>query len=196
MDLQELLRRRRMVRRFVDEDLPADAIERIARAAQRAPSAGFSQGQRLVTVTDPALKREVAEAVGEDGDGGAFGRWVGRCGAQFIPCVSEELYHERYRQPDKLLPDGTEVSWPVPYWWMDVGCTVMLVLLAAIDEGLAGGFAGPGRGLAPLRAVLGVPESFTPVGVIPVGHPLPDVCSPSLKRGRVAAEDFLRLNGW
>ncbi len=71
-----------------------------------------------------------------------YHRWVSQCGAQFIPCISERLYHERYQQPDKL-EDGKELTWPVPYWWMDIGCTVMLIILAAIDEGLASGFAGP-----------------------------------------------------
>ena len=32
-------------------------IEAIARLAQRTPSAGFSQGQRLVVVVDPNLRR-------------------------------------------------------------------------------------------------------------------------------------------
>ncbi|MGH7776684.1 MAG: nitroreductase family protein [Candidatus Dormibacterales bacterium] len=197
MEFQDLLARRRMVRRFVDEDLPAGTVERIARAAARAPSAGFSQGQRLVAVTTPALKRRVAAAVGErEHDGGPFGAWVGRCGAQFVPCVSERLYHERYRQPDKVLPDGSEIEWPVPFWWMDVGCTVMLVLLAAVEEGLAAGFAGPGEGLAPLREALGIPDDHAPVGVIPVGRPLPDARSPSLRRGKVAEADYLHLNGW
>ena len=34
-----------------------------------------------------------------------YHRWVSQCGAQFIPCVSERLYHERYQQPDKLEDD-------------------------------------------------------------------------------------------
>ena len=34
------------------------------------------------------------------------------------------------------------MSWPVPYWFMDIGCSVMLLLLAAVNEGLAAGFAG------------------------------------------------------
>jgi nitroreductase len=75
----------------------------------------------------------------------------------------------------------------------------MLILLAAIDEGLAAGFAGPfphPEGMETLRTVLAIPSHFTPVGIIPVGHPLPDPPSPSLKRGAVRPEDFVRWNGW
>jgi len=66
-----------MVRRFSTDPVPREVLERIARAAKRAPSAGFSQGQRLVIVTDPALMRRVAEGADEDGyaDIGYF-RWV------------------------------------------------------------------------------------------------------------------------
>ena len=41
--------------------------------------------------------------------------------------------------------DGTEIDWPIPYWYVDVGATMMLILLAAVDEGLAAGFLGTHR---------------------------------------------------
>jgi nitroreductase len=43
-----------------------EVIERIARLAQRTPSAGFSQGQRLIVVTDQATRIEVARICGEE----------------------------------------------------------------------------------------------------------------------------------
>src|ERR1035437_1866397 len=33
----------------------------------------------------------------------------------------------RYREPDKLMDDGSEIEWPVPYWWVDIGATMMVV---------------------------------------------------------------------
>ena len=47
-----------------------------------------------------------------------------------------------------------------------------------------------------LRTLLGVPDEFMPIGVMPVGQPLPDVRSPSLKRGRVLFEEFARWERW
>ena len=158
MEFAEVVRRRRMVRHFADEPVERSVLERIAAAAQRTPSAGFSQGQRLVVVTDPERRRAVADAV-EEGEyvEAGFDPWLSRCAAQFIPCVSEQVYHERYREPDKLDDEGDEIAWPTPYWWMDVGCTVMLVLLAAVDEGLAAGFAG-----APTTSTAFVPPRASP----------------------------------
>jgi len=43
LEFADLLKKRRMVRRFSTDPVPKDALERIARAAERAPSAGFSQ---------------------------------------------------------------------------------------------------------------------------------------------------------
>ena len=113
------------------------------------------------------------------------------------PAVSAKVYVDRYNEPDKRDPSeppGTEDEWDVPYWWMDVGCTVMLILLAAVDEGLAAGFAG--GDFDGIRAELGMPEDFTPVGVIPVGRPLADKKSPSLKRGWRGLDEFARWETW
>ena len=198
MDFAEVVRRRRMVRHFADEPVDRAVLERIALTSQRAPSAGFSQGQRLVIVTEPELRRGVAAILGEeDGVEAGFDRWISECAALFIPCVSEAIYHDRYREADKVDEAGSEIDWPVPYWWMDIGCTVMLILLAAVDEGLAAGFAGADAdGYVALRALLGIPDDFSPVGVIPVGRPLPDKRSPSLKRGWRPNEDFARWEHW
>jgi nitroreductase len=198
MELSEIVQRRRMVRHFAPDPIEREVIERIAATAQRAPSAGFSQGQRLVVVTETDRKRRLAELVGEafyTGEG--FDPWISEAPALFVPAVSAKVYVDRYNEPDKRdpsLPPGTEEDWDVPYWWMDVGCTVMLVLLAAVDEGLAAGFAG--GDFDAIRDELGMPEHFAPVGVIPVGRPLPDKKSPSLKRGWRGLDDFVRWETW
>jgi nitroreductase len=196
MEFQHVLRLRRMVRNYADTPVPRETLERIAAAAQRAPSAGFSQGQRLVIVTDPDRRRQIADICREpEYVEAGFDPWVSRAPALFVPAVSEEIYRARYREPDKLKPGEPEIEWPVPYWFMDVGCTVMLILLAAVDEGLAAGFLGTHR-VDDLRNQVGLPADFTPVGVITVGHPLPDRKSGSLKRGWVPSDDFAHWETW
>lgn len=198
MQFRDVVARRRMVRHFADEPVPREVLERIAAVAQRAPSAGFSQGQRLLVVTEPEARRRIAEICGEEEliERG-FDRWISECAAIFVPCVSERVYHDRYGEPDKVEVDGSEIDWPVPYWWMDIGCTVMLILLAAVDERLAAGFAGAdAAGYRTFKAEFGVPEEFAPVGFIPIGRPLPDKPSPSLARGWVSGQQFVRWERW
>jgi nitroreductase len=165
-------------------------LERVVAAAQRAPSAGFSQGQRLVVVTDAARRRAIADICDEGHYVGAgFDPWVSRAPALIVPCVSEEIYRARYREPDKRAPGEPEMEWPIPYWWVDAGCTLMLVLLAAVNEGLAAGFLGTHR-LEELQRQLELPADMVPIGVVTLGYPLPDRKSGSLKRGWVPRERF------
>ncbi len=143
MEFTDVVMKRRAVRRFEDGGVDREVIERIARLAQRTPSAGFSQGQRLVVVTDQARRREVARICGEEEYEPDFGPWISECAAQFIPCVSEAVYHRRYQEPDKVQEDGSEIEWPVPFWWVDIGATMQNIMLAAVNEGLGCGFVGP-----------------------------------------------------
>jgi nitroreductase len=196
MEFRDVVMRRLAVRRFEEGGVDPAVIEEIARLAQRTPSAGFSQGQRLVVVTDREARRRVATICGEEGYADLeMGPWISECAAQFIPCVSAEIYHRRYREPDKVDDEGREIEWPVPYWYVDIGATMMVIMLAAVDAGLASGFAGAFDAPA-LRAELGIPDEFVPIGVMPVGRPLPDVRSPSLKRGWVPFEEFARFERW
>jgi len=197
MEFTEVVRRRRMVRNYDPaKAVSRESLERIAAAAQRAPSAGFSQGQRLVIVTEPERRRRIAAICHEaEYVEAGFDPWVSRAPALIIPCVSERIYHARYQEPDKIQDDGTEINWPIPYWYVDVGGTMVLVLLAAIDEGLAAGFLGL-DGYDELKAELQIPSDQQPVGVITVGHPLPDRRSGSLKRGWVPRADFVQWEQW
>jgi len=194
MESSDVVMKRRAVRRFEEGGVELEVVERIARLAQRTPSAGFSQGQRLIVVMDPAVRREVARICGEEAYEEAFGWWISECAAQFIPCVSEGVYHRRYQEPDKTLDDGSEIEWPVPYWWVDIGATMQNIMLAAVNEGLGCGFVGPD--IDGLRTYLGIPDEFVPIGVMPLGRPLPDVRSPSLRRGWVPFEDFAHWDRW
>src|SRR5689334_14417433 len=63
MEFREVVRRRRMVRRF-DPDRPvaSDVLDEVLYAAQRAPSAGFSQGWDFVVLAEGADRRRFWEA--------------------------------------------------------------------------------------------------------------------------------------
>src|SRR6187402_2944612 len=97
MQFAEVVARRRMVRHFAPEPVDRAVLERIAATAQRTPSAGFSQGQRLVIVTKPERMRRVA-AIAHEAEyiEMGFDPWLSQCAALFIPCVSEKVYRDRY----------------------------------------------------------------------------------------------------
>lgn len=196
MEFSEVVRKRRMVRHFQPDPIPREVVERILALARHAPSAGFTQGQAFIVVTGVKLRQSIARLCNEDEYvSSGLHPFISEAPVLLIPCADEEAYHRRYSEPDKLEADGAETVWPVPYWIMDIGCAVMLVLLGAVNEGLSAGFAGA-HDLNALRAVLGIPSTVWPVGVIPLGYRAEDVRSGSLKRGRVPDETYIHDERW
>jgi len=188
-----------MVRHFTDEAVPIATVEDIVRVAQRAPSAGFSQGVSFVLVTDPEVRKKVARLAGEEGYTSSrlapMHPFISEAPVQIVVCTSEKVYKDRYREPDKAVPGQPEMEWPTPYWHTDAGCALMLLLLAAVDRGLSGAFVGlwDKQGM---RDLLDIPDHFHPIGIVMIGHGAEDVKSPSLKRGRRSLDEVLHYQRW
>jgi len=187
MEFGRVVLKRRMIRAFRPDPVPEKSLNRIIELAQHYPSAGFSQGVAFVVVRKAEEVKKLRK----------LNRLVGDAPLLVVPCVSEKLYHDRYREPDKIQADGTEIAWPVPYWYFDSGCSSLLVLLAAVDEGLVAYFAGAFRPDL-LRNELGIPDHFVPVGVVSIGYPDygRNVPSPSLKRGRRPVTSVVHHEHW
>lgn len=196
MEFTDVLRKRRMVRNFTDEPVPDEVIARIIAAGQRAPSAGFSQGVVYVVVTNADTRLQIGEIAGEENYvAGGFDRFISGAPVQVVICTSEQVYHDRYNEPDKKPEGEDEIDWPIPYWHTDAGASMMAILLAATNEGLGSAFIGvmdPTR----LQDLLGIPEEYLPIGLAMIGHAAPDKKSGSLTRGRRALEDVLHRERW
>jgi FMN reductase [NAD(P)H] len=203
MEFAEVLRRRKMVRNYTDEPVDREAVERIVARARRAPSGGFSQGVRFVVVLEEASRRAIAELADEPYyTERGFEPWISRAPVHVVVGMREEDYHDRYREPDKLQDDGAEIEWPVPWWWVDAGKAMMLLLLAAVDEGLGAGLFGlfPSEHNDRLRELLGMPEDVSIVGVVTIGHPAPEPMEErrkeTLRRRRRPLEEVVRWERW
>ena len=196
MEFNEVLARRRMVRNYRPGPVDPAAVRRIVEAARRAPSAGFTQGQHFVVVTEESSRRALAEVANEaEYVAQGMDPWISSAPVHIAVCTSEKAYRDRYSEPDKRGDDGAPPEWPVPYWWVDAGASLMLLLLAAVDEGLAAGFFGVHR-LEGLSAALGLPEDVAPIGVVTVGPAAPDRRSSSLKRGWKPLGEVVHKERW
>lgn len=199
MELRDVILKRRMVRHFTDEPVAPEAVQRVLELARHAPSAGFTQGQSFIVVTHQELKQQVAQLCGEQEYlAHGFHAFLSEAPVLIIPCTSEAAYHRRYQEADKVNEDGSEIAWPVPFWYLDIGCSVMLLLLAVVDEGLAAGFVGVPHqeNLGQLQTLLHLPAEVMPVGVIPLGHRAADIPSPSLRRGRKLDQEYVHYERW
>ena len=111
MDFTAIVRKRRMVRHFTADPVATETIERIVSLAQRAPSAGFTQGQSFIVVTNPDLKKQIASLCDEEEYVEAgYHPFVSGAPVLVPPRTSETAYHRRYQEADKLDDDGAEMS--------------------------------------------------------------------------------------
>jgi FMN reductase [NAD(P)H] len=187
-----------MHRSFLPEPIPADQIERIVGVIRHAPSGGFSQGGSIVVVTAGTKRAEIARAFG-DGHYSHDGRnFIADAPVHLVLSANESLYHARYNEPDKLAATGgAETSWPVPYWFVDAGALMMLVLEAAIDEGLASAFVGHPEQKRIFDELLELPREVVPIGLALVGKPGPGAPAGSrLGRRRRPLEDLVHYERW
>jgi nitroreductase len=187
MEFTEVVRRRRMVRAYdPSRPVPRPVIDELLELAVHAPSAGFSQGWRFLVLEADADRDAYWAATTTPGE--LPDSWL--AGMQTAPALivafsDKHAYLDRYAEADKGWTDRDEARWPVPYWHIDTGMASLLVLLGAVDRGLAGCFFGvPTEHWDALRAAFAVPSRLTPIGAISLGYRAPDQRSPSLRRGR------------
>ena len=191
MDFQEVVRRRRMVRTFSGEPVPKDSLERILGNAVRGPSAGFSQGQSFLLLTEPA-DRERFWAIA----GAAVNESAQTAPAVIVPMSCKRVYLDRYAQPDKGWTDRDEARWPVPFWHIDTGMAALLILQTAVDEGLGAIYFGiVPEAVQPFRDAFGVPGDQEPIGAIAIGHDAEPV-KRDLRSRRRSLDDVVRYGRW
>lgn len=196
MEFTKAVRSRRSTRRF-RADLPVDptVIRDLVDLAQRAPSAGFSQGWDVLALTD-LTDRETFWSAASDPHrpADAWLRGVSTAPALLLMVADRAAYLDRYAEPDKGWADRSLDHWPIPYWDTDTAMAAMIILLGATDRGLDSLFFGIGAGFhESVQAALGIPADRRVIGVIALGHRAEDVRSPSLRRGRRPLDEVLHV---
>lgn len=175
MEFRDLVRKRRMVHRFAPKAVPRDDLLRVLEVARHAPSAGFSQGFDFIVLDEPQQLDWFWKVTEHPAFPYEPDELVDRPPCVVLAIANMPAYLERYSRPDKAqfgLQDAE--AWPVPYWDVDTGMAVMLVLLAAVEAGLGAWFFGLAWGEKEVLRTLGVPAGCRPIGAIGLGYALLD----------------------
>jgi nitroreductase len=198
MEFEEVVRRRRMVRRFRPDPLERAVVERILRNAARAPSAGYSQGYAFLVFDGPEEVARFWSALQGGDREPPFDPEVAAAPLIVVPMANKDAYLDRYAETDKGWTDRDEARWPVPYWHIDTGFTALLMLLTAVDEGLGALFFGlPPDVTTRFRQAFGVPEGYVPIGAVAVGHRTDDPGRGSADtRRRIPVEELVHRGRW
>jgi nitroreductase len=199
MEFTEAVRRRRMVRDFLPDPVYPAQVDRLLDLAQRAPSAGNSQGWAFLVLEGDDVARywDMTLPVARR----ATFPWPGllRAPVLVVPCAHADAYVARYALDDKArtgLGVGRD-AWGVPYWLVDTAMAAMSILLGAVDVGLGGCFFGIFDHEPAVREAFAIPDAFQPIGTIALGHPAPEQRpSRSATRGRPPLDAVVHRGRW
>lgn len=201
MELTDAIRRRRMVRNYSSQPVDREVLDRILGLALRAPSAGHTQGWEFLVLDTPddVARYWKATAGTAVHDPDTWLRGMMTAPVVVVPFSHQAAYLDRYAEADKGWTDRAEDRWPMPYWHLDTAMASLLMLLAAVDEGLGACFFGvPGPAWDRLRAEFGVPAAYTPVGAVTLGHRTGEdgPRGSAARRARRPLEEVTHRGGW
>jgi nitroreductase len=151
MDFASVVKRRRMCQEYLDRDVPQEKVVRILDLACRYPSAGHTEPQEFIVVRDQWVKEDLARA--------ALGQMFVARAPLVIVVVSDTR-----RSAQRYGARGVRF-----YSIIDGAFVAMIILLAAVDEGLGACFVAAFHDRE-VRQVLGLPADVRPIGIIPVGY--------------------------
>jgi nitroreductase len=151
MDLETVVKRRRMCREYSDRDVPQEKVDRILDLASRYPSAGHTEPQEFIVVRDQRAREDLARAALDQ-------MFVAQ--APLVIVVVSDVRRSARRYGERgvhffSIIDGAFVA--------------MLILLAVVDEGLGACFVGSFYD-EEVQQVLGLPPHIRPIGIIPIGY--------------------------
>ena len=159
----DVIKARTSIRTFTGEKLSEEQIHTLLDAAMAAPTAVDVRPWRFIVITDDEVKAGLYQ-------GEVHKRMVTTAGAVIVVCGETT----RMVRPHDAGEDTEPVERPNKYWFEDCSAATENLLLAAtaLDLGAVWLSCYPSERIVErIRAYLGIPESVTPLAIVPVGYP-------------------------
>jgi len=151
MDILDVIKKRRSVRKFKRKEIPKDFIEKLKTALIWAPSAGNLESRKFFFVFDENLKKRLALA--------AFSQsFIKDAPLVVVACADRNIkfhYGER----------GEEL-----YMICDVSASIQNLLLCAEALGLGACWVGA-FDEDEVAKILNLPSNLRPIAIVPIGFP-------------------------
>jgi nitroreductase len=152
MDIFQVIRDRRSIRKYKDTPVEQDKIEQVLDAARLAPSWKNLQCWRFLVLTDPARKEVLLSAFAEDNPGR---KAFLQAPVALVVCAD---------------PAESDVSHGIDYFVADTAIAFEHICLVAHALGLGTCWMGL-FDEEDMKSRLNIPENMRIVGVTPLGYP-------------------------
>jgi coenzyme F420-0:L-glutamate ligase / coenzyme F420-1:gamma-L-glutamate ligase len=188
MSLNDTIKKRRSVRKYLPRIVPGEAVLAVLAAAGWAPSAHNSQPWSFIILENPSVKRELAEVMAD--------AWVADAEKDGVK-VNVKMRRERVDRfanaPALILacismdglrkfPDQKRQLFERDLAQQSLGAAMQNLLLIAHSLGLgACWFCAPGFCKETVRKVLGIPEAVEPEAFVIMGYSAETPSVPSKK---------------
>lgn len=153
MNVMEAIQMRRSVRAYDQRPVPNEVLGRMQMAVWSAPSACNNQPWHFVFVTDATLRQRVAELASDQ-------LWMADAPVIVAACGVPE------RAAKHIAGHRSSME-------VDVAIALDHLTLAAVEEGLGTCWVGAFRE-SQVKKLLGIPESFALIALMPLGYPASD----------------------
>jgi nitroreductase len=154
MNIIDIIKNRRSVREFKDQEIPESAIDVLIEALRWAPSAGNLQSRKFYFVLNEELRNKLARTgLRQD-----YVSFIAKAPLVVVGCADLRIA-TRYKER------GTDL-----YAIQDTAISVQNLLLAAQDLGLGTCWVGAFKE-DEVKKVLDLPDYLRPVVLVPVGYP-------------------------
>ena len=150
MEFYEVIKTRRSFRSYKPDTPDQGTVNRLLEAVRTAPSGSNRQPWKFVLVTDPALRKRLVAACGNQ-------RFVGEAPIVAVACGYDIEYNRGGYMGDKAF-------------LVDLSIAFTHLILAARAEGLGTCWIGDFEN-EEVKEILGVPEDWQIVAVTPLGYP-------------------------
>ncbi|HII16205.1 MAG TPA: hypothetical protein HA362_07925 [Nanoarchaeota archaeon] len=151
MELHECIEKRRSIRHYLPKEVPLETLGEIMDHARLAPSAGNAQNWRFVIVTEPAIKKEVAEICYNQ-------HWMTEAPVHIVLCNSHKKLTTLYKDTGKMF--GIQ----------DCAIIGAYIQLLAVDRGLGTCWVGA-FDAEKLHGLLRIADDVKVEAVITLGWP-------------------------
>lgn len=170
MDILNVIKNRRSIRRFQGKKIPEEIINKLIEALIWAPSAGNLQKRKFYFVFNQEIKEKLAGAALDQ-------RFIAQAPLVVIGCTDDEI-EWKYGERGKKL-----------YTICDTAMAIQNMMLLAYDLGL---------GSCPVGAfdedkvseILNIPENLHPILIVPIGYPAEKPSAPP-RVSKVEAAEFI-----